>query len=188
MNTKKRLMIDMDDVICDGGFLYLVNKFTSSNYVIDDFANYYLQDIIPSEDKEKWFEFFSNNNIYEKAEFIGNARGVIEKLNEEYELFIVTAYIIKDRPSISGRLLSDKFEWLQANLPFISPKNYIFTDHKEFIDFDIKIDDKLSNLEGNAKMKLLFTAYHNKNFTDEHLNSLNVQRVDNWDTIKKILL
>ncbi|MDF2865856.1 MAG: 5(3)-deoxyribonucleotidase [Clostridia bacterium] len=181
-------MIDMDDVICHGGFLYLVNKFTNKNYVIEDFANYYMQDIIPDENKEKWLEFFANNNMYEKAYFIGNAREIIEKLNKEYELFIVTAYIIKDKPSISGRLLKDKFEWLQTNLPFISQKNYIFTDHKEFIDFDIKIDDKLSNLEGNAKTKLLFTAYHNKNFTDEYLNSLNVKRVDNWDTIKNILL
>lgn len=187
---KKKLMIDMDDVICDGGFLYLINKFTNKNYVIDDFANYFMQDVIPIDNKNEWLKFFANNNMYEKAELIGNARDVIQKLNEKYDVFIVTAYIIKDDFSVSGKLLKDKFDWLQINLPFISPYNYVFASNKDIIDCDIKIDDKLSNLTGNinTQTKLLFTAYHNKKLTNEVLNDAQVQRVNSWDEIEKILL
>ncbi len=128
--------------------------------------------------------------MYEKACFIGNAYDVIQKLNEKYEVFIVTAYVLKDDISGSGKLLKYKYDWLQKYLPFISPYNYVFTSNKDIIDCDIKIDDKLSNLTGNihTKTKLLFTAYHNKKITDEDLNSNNVQRVDNWNEIAEILL
>lgn len=187
---KKKLMIDMDDVICNGGFLYLLNEFTHKNYVANDFQNYYMQDIIPIEKKQEWFNFLNKNNMYEHAEFIGNARKSIKKLNEIYDVFIVTAYIIKDEPSISGKILKDKFDWLQENLPFIAPSNYAFVQNKDIIDCDIKIDDRLLNLTGNVHTttKLLFSAYHNKKVTDEELNNLNVKRVNNWDEIEKILL
>lgn len=187
---KKKLMIDMDDVICDGGFLYLINEFTHKNYIAEDFANYYMQDIIPIERKEDWREFFAKNNMYEKAELIGNASEIIENLNKVYEVFIVTAYIMKDNVPVSGKLLRDKFDWLQKNLPFISASNYVFANNKDIIDCDVKIDDKLSNLTGNihTKTKLLFTAYHNAKITDEELNKSQVQRVNNWNEIEKILL
>ena len=54
------------------------------------------------------------------------------------------------------------------------------------LNCDIKIDDRLDNLQ-NAKIKLLFTAYHNKGLDDEYLHSLGVIRVNNWLEIKKIL-
>jgi len=187
---KKKIMIDMDDVICNGGFLHLINEFTNKNYTIDEFSKYYMQDIIPVEKKKDWIDFFANSNMYSHAQFIGNAYESIKKLNEVYDIFIVTAYIIKDDPSISGGHLKNKFNWLQENLPFISQSNYVFTDNKGIIDCDIKIDDKLSNLTGNehTKTKLLFTAYHNKRLTNEELNNKQVQRVNSWEEIEKILL
>ena len=64
--------------------------------------------------------------------------------------------------------------------------NYIFINNKSLLNCDIKIDDRLDNLQ-NAKIKLLFTAYHNKGLDDEYLHSLGVIRVNNWLEIKKIL-
>lgn len=32
----KKIMIDMDDVICDGGFLSLINQFLKANYTVED--------------------------------------------------------------------------------------------------------------------------------------------------------
>lgn len=188
MNTKKRIMIDMDDVICSGGFLYLVNQFTHQNYTTEDFTKYYMQDIIKPEKKVEWLEFFKNSNMYDQAKFIGSARETIQKLSEAYEVFIVTAYLMKDDISISGKLLKDKFAWLQENLPFIHPQNYVFTNNKDVVNCDIKIDDRPSNLTGTNVTKLLFTAYHNKNLTNEELNAENIQRVDSWEEIEKILL
>mgnify|MGYP003318940448 CR=1 FL=1 len=40
MSVKKRLMIDMDDVICTNGFLYMINKYLGSDYTYDDFDDF----------------------------------------------------------------------------------------------------------------------------------------------------
>ena len=42
--------------------------------------------------------------------------------------------------------------------------------------------------EEDAEIKLLFTAYHNVNITDEELKAKNLIRVNNWKEIEKILL
>lgn len=184
----KKIMIDMDDVICDGGFLSLVNQFLDTNYKIEDVKTYYIQDLIPKERYQEWSEFFNTKNVYDYCEFLPNAYEVMEKLSKEYELYIVTAYIFRDNEEYSANNLKNKFIYLHENIPFIKPENYIFTSNKEIINCEIKIDDKLSNLEGNAETKMLFTAYHNKNITDEELKQNGAIRVNGWKNIEKILL
>ena len=80
-----------------------------------------------------------------------------------------------------------KYEYLYDNLPFISPQNYIFINNKKLLNCDIKIDDCLDNLK-NARIKLLFTSYHNNDLSDEYLGSLGVIRVNSWLEIKDILM
>ena len=111
-----------------------------------------------------------------------------EKLSKKYELYIVTAYVFRDDETKSAGLLKNKFNYLIKEFPFIRPQQYIFTSNKEIINCEIKIDDKESNLSGNAETKLLFTSYHNKNITDEDLKKNNIIRVNNWKDIEKILL
>jgi len=184
----KKIMVDMDDVICDGGFLSLVNQFLKTDYRIEDIETYYIQDVIPKERYEEWSKFFNTKNVYDYCDMIKDTYEVLEKLSKKYEIYITTAYIFRDNEEYSANNLKNKFEWLYKNLPFISPNNYIFTTNKEIIDCDIKIDDKLSNLKGKAETKLLFTAYHNKTLTDEELKQNGVIRVNGWKEIEKILL
>ena len=184
----ERIMIDMDDVICDGGFLALVNEFLNTNYKKEDIKTYYIQDVIPKEKYPEWSEFFNSKNVYDYVEFLQDAYEVMEKLSKKYELYICSSYIFRDNEEYSAKNLKNKFEWLYENIQFIKPENYIFTSNKEIIDCQIKIDDKLSNLSGIAQKKLLFTAYHNKNITDEELKKHGAQRVDGWKDIEKILL
>ena len=68
------------------------------------------------------------------------------------------------------------------------PHKFIFISNKELLDADIRIDDSPNKLKGEARLKLLFTAYHNKNMTDEELKENNFVRVNNWNDIEKILL
>jgi hypothetical protein len=98
----------------------------NASYKEEDFTNYYMQDVIPESRKDEWKAFFAKNNIYANAEFIGTAQSSIKKLSEKYEVFIVTAYVIKDYAEISGKVLNDKFNWLCKNLPFIPPSNFVF--------------------------------------------------------------
>lgn len=184
----ERIMIDMDDVICDGGFLALVNQFLNTSYKKEDIKTYYIQDIIPKEKYPEWTEFFNSKNVYDYVKFLQDSYEVMEKLSKKYELYICSSYIFRDNEEYSAKNLMHKFEWLYENIPFIKPENYIFTSNKEIIDCQIKIDDKLSNLCGKAQRKLLFTAYHNKDITDEELKNDGIQRVNGWKDIEKILL
>lgn len=184
----KKVMIDMDDVICRGGFLDLVNEFLGTQYKYEDMKEYYVQDLVPEEKREEWSKYFYSNNIYNYTVLVEHAYETIEKLQKKYELYIATAYTFKDYPSMSDNNLRNKFIYLNKELPFINPNQYIFTTNKEIINCEIKIDDRISNLSGNAEIKLLFTAYHNKNITDEELKQKGIIRVNTWKDVEKILL
>ena len=184
----KKIMIDMDDVICGGGFLALVNEFLGTAYREEDIKTYYLQDIIPEEKKNEWKEFFGSKNLYDYTYILPDAYEVMEKLSKKYELYIVTAYIFKDDENKSAEHLKNKFNYLIKTFPFIKPQQYVFTTNKEIINCDIKIDDRAANLKGKAEKELLFSAYHNKNIPDEELKKDGLIRVNNWKEVEKILL
>ena len=99
----------MDDVICGGGFLALVNAFLGTSYKEEDITTYYIQDVIPEERKEEWKEFFEGKNIYDYTNLMPAAYEVMKKLSEKYELYIVTAYIFKDDKWKSAEHLKNKF-------------------------------------------------------------------------------
>ena len=182
---RKSIMVDMDEVITEGGFLYLINDFLGTNYTKEDIKEYYMQDLVP--DKRAFFDYFIKHNQYDYCKLLPDVREVLKYLQDYYDIYIGTAYIIKEILQECGINLVHKHNYLYEKLPFISPENYIFISNKALLNCDVKIDDKLSNLE-NAKIKLLFTAYHNKNLDDEYLKSLGVIRVNNWLEIKDILV
>ena len=76
---------------------------------------------------------------------------------------------------------------MYEKLYFIEPRNYIFTADKSIINCDIKIDDRIDNLDG-AKTKILFTAWHNKNISKDELNNKGIKRANNWKEIENIFL
>ena len=75
-----------------------------------------------------------------------------------YKIYICTDYIWREIIEFAGNSLKNKYNFLYKNLDFIEPQNYIFTADKSNVNCDIKIDDKLNNIEG-AETKLLFTAW-----------------------------
>lgn len=178
-------MVDMDDVICTNGFLYMINKFLGSNYTYDDFSDFYMQDIVPN--KDEFFEWFMNQNMYDYCELMPNCYDVLRELNEEYELYIVTDYVWREISDKSGYIVEQKFNWLRDNLPFIKPQQYVFLVNKSILNMDIRIDDKINNLDG-SDVKLLFSSYHNKNYSLDYLKSNGIERMNSWLEIRDRLL
>lgn len=184
MEIKKKLAIDMDDVIVTGGFLYLINQFLGTNYKESDFKDFYMQDILPN--KVAFFRWFVKQNMYDHCTLLPHAYEVLQALNEVYQVRIITSYIFPEIVDQSGYVLQQKFDYLKEHLPFITPYQYIFTWDKSFIA-DIKIDDKPSNLIC-ASRKLLFSAYHNRDIKESELEKQGIERVENWDEVKVKLL
>ena len=121
--------------------------------------------------------------MYNHATLLPDCYDVLKELSAYYKIYICTDYIWREIVEYAGNNLKNKYRFLYEKLDFIEPKNYIFTADKSVVHCDIKIDDKVSNIEG-AETKLLFTAWHNK----EELKQKNIIRVNNWKEIKKVLL
>lgn len=181
----KSIMIDMDEVIVKGGLLYLINEFLDTNYVESDFKDFYMQDVIP--DKDKFFKFFITKNQYDYVNFLPNAFEVIEKLNKHYKIYIGTSYVYREIIKESGIVLLQKYNYLMEKFLFLNPNNFVFLTDKSVLNCDIKIDDRIDNLTG-AERKILFTAYHNEDISLDELKSQNIERVNNWKEVEKLLL
>ena len=179
----KTLMVDMDDVITRGNFYDYVEEVMGTKIDMDKTTNYYIiQETVESKKDEFW-HYVEERDFYKGAPLFEDCYEVLKKLNEKYDVYIVTSYIWKDVIDISGKNLKYKYYYLKEMLPFIDPSKYIFTTNKNILNFDIKLDDKLSNLEG-AETKILFNSWHNKH---QEVSS-DVIRVNNWKEIGEVLL
>lgn len=183
--NKKTLVIDMDDVITTDTLTGIINEYLGTNYKDDDFTEFYKQDIVP--DKEKFFKYFLTKNEYNYGFINPNAIEVIKELNEKYEVFIGTSFIFKEIVNESGILVKNKYDFLIKHFPFINPMNFVFVGNKSILKSDVKIDDKIENLV-NGEIKILFTAYHNKNISEEELKKAGIIRANDWIDVKEILL
>lgn len=93
----------------------------------------------------------------------------------------------------SGRLFTDKYNFLIHSIPFIEPEHFIFTNAKYLFRADIQIDDRLFNFNEDIEMKILFPSYHNKNIQMSKLAEKNVLRAGydwriGWLEVANILL
>ena len=191
---KKRILLDVDEVICFSGFLEAVNEFLNTSYVIDDFKDYYIDEVaVPKERFDEFNEFLKGRNMYENAHILPGAIETIEKLNEEYDIYICSSCVNPFDIEGSARMFSDKYNFLIKYLPFIKPGNFIFTSAKHMFKADIQIDDRISNFDETIEIKILFPSYHNKDITDEELAAKGAIRAGDewrtaWEEIEKILL
>ena len=178
----KTLMIDMDNVITDGNFNKYIEEFMGIKVDFNKLKEYkYVQELVESKKHEFW-HYVEDKDFYKDAELIDGCFNVIEKLNKKYDVYIVTSYLWTDPIDLSGKNLNYKYSYLKEKLPFIDPSKYIFTTNKSLLKFDIKLDDKISNLD-NCDTKILFTRWHNK---DDKTNDY--IRVKDWYEIEELLL
>lgn len=194
MEKKKTIILDVDEVICFGGFLDAVNDFLGTNYVIDDFTDYYIDEVaIPKERMAEFNEFIRNRDMYKDPHILPKAIETIKKLSEVYDIYILSSCVNPFDVEGSGNLFKTKYDFLRKLLPFINPKNFILTSAKHLFKADIQIDDVITNFSENVSMKILFPSYHNKLITTESLLEYGAIRAgydwrEGWENVEKILL
>lgn len=194
MQKKKDLLLDIDDVVCFAGFLPAINEFLGTNYKIDDFTVYYIEEaVIPREQAQEFNEFLHRKNLYEDAVLLPGAVETLKLAQEIYNVYPTSACVDPFNIKRSGEWFKNKFDYLYTVLPFIDPNQYILTSSKHMLKADVQIDDRLSNLGDNVETKILFPSYHNKDITMEELNNKHVLRAgydwrEGWEQVGHILL
>ena len=127
---KKRLLLDIDGVLCSSGYLELINEYLNTNYTLDDFDEYYIDKVLlPDEQLNDFYEFIKNKDQYANPMFMPNAVETITKLSEIYDIYPCSDCRNHFAPEQSGRIFTNKFNLLYRTFPqdVIPAKNYIFT-------------------------------------------------------------
>ena len=181
----KTIMVDMDDVLTYGNFSIILEDYLGYKPDYDNIKTYYIQDIL-GDKKDDFFSKFKDMDMYENAVLLPDCYDVLKELSRHYKIYICTDYIWREIIEYAGNNLKNKYNFLYQKLDFINPNNFIFTVDKTIVNCDIKIDDKLNNIEG-AEIKLLFTAWHNKDLSDKELKEQGIIRVNNWKEIKELI-
>jgi 5'(3')-deoxyribonucleotidase len=118
----------------------------------------------------------NTRGFFRTVPVVPGSREVLEQLNQQYEIFIVSAAM--EFPSSLG----DKREWLNEHFPFIHWRQIAFCGSKEIVKADIMIDDHLKNLDKFEGDTFLFSQPHNSGLQTRH------RRVDTWEEIAELLL
>ena len=182
----EKLIVDLDDVLALDGYLNMMNAFINGNYRYEDASGYYVEELLNDEQLKAYREFFKNNNVYDYATVAPNSQEVLMKLMLEYDIYVCSSYYSDVDKIIMPELIPKKCEFLKKNYPFLSSKNFIFTNDKTMIEADVKIDDVINNLD-NGTIKLLYSAYHNQNISNLELASKGIYRTDNWLAVEQVL-
>lgn len=172
----KRLIVDMDDVMADATGQFI-------NYYEKEFGVKVERSVLNGKGEGEGFpdnhsivaEFPYRKNFFRTMSVNENCQQVMEQLNRNYEVFIVSAAM--EFP----QSLNEKLEWLQEYFPFLTWKQIVFCGSKTVVHGDYMIDDLVHNLERFNGEKFIFTAPHNY-----HLNHFN--RLNNWSEVAKKLL
>ena len=121
------------------------------------------------------WSFLFKPNFFGTAKVMEGSQKIIEELNKNYEVFIVSSAM--EFP----QSLPEKFQWLAKHFSFIKWQQIIFCGSKKLIKGDIMIDDHIKNLEFFDGKKILFTAPHNALITG-------YTRANNWNEVAELLL
>ena len=56
----EKLIVDMDDVLCEKGFIRMINEFLGTDYKQEDAKSYFVNDLIPKDRLDDWVTWYSN--------------------------------------------------------------------------------------------------------------------------------
>ncbi|HWK59647.1 MAG TPA: hypothetical protein VNQ80_20060 [Parapedobacter sp.] len=171
---RKRLLIDMDGVLSDvyGQFLKCEFDDIGLRQSLEELSGKLEKDAFTNFDK-----YVNSENFFYSANPIEDSIEIVKKLNENYDVFIVSS--ATEFPNS----LIEKMNWLKEYFPFISWKQVVLCGTKEIVSGDIMIDDHFKNLDTFQGETILFTQPHNiKEENHKH------RRVYNWKEIENLLL
>lgn len=171
------LSVDMDEVITDTA-KKLKDWYSNEFGIIfneKDLHGKDLRQAVNPEHLAKFHEYLNAPGFFGDLEIMPDAETVLKRLDEEYDLYIVSAAL--EFPNS----LKDKYDWIAKNLPFITWRQICLCGNKSIVQTDIMIDDRTRNFSHFQGRKILYTQHHN-------IFEENYERVSNWKEIEDKLL
>lgn len=166
MRTKKRIAVDLDEVLGDiyGKFLQYFERDLGWRPKWEDYVG---RKIYELEGAEHLRKYLHARGFFADVKVMPNSQEVLLELMDYYEIFIVTS-TMEFRHS-----MEDKLDWLTIHFPFIKWQNMVMCGDKSIIHADYMIDDHVRNLKAFDGKGILYTSSHNVH--DEQYT-----RVNNW--------
>ncbi|MBY0535981.1 MAG: 5'(3')-deoxyribonucleotidase [Chitinophagaceae bacterium] len=174
---KKRIIVDMDEVMADvlGAMELWYKERYAAPIDYDRMKEGSLVKGFPEEVQPIMRQRLFEPGFFRHLPVMANSQEVLKAINDKYELFIVSA--ATEFPNS----LKDKMEWLNDHFPFISWRQLVLCGDKKLVTGDVMIDDHGRNLVHFPGEKWLYHAPHNVLVTE-------YERVMDWEEIGKRLL
>lgn len=168
------LGIDMDDVIADTyqQILDWYERDFGIRLEKEDLGGKLVREAFPKEHAEQVYQYFFEPKFFREIQPIPGAIEGVRALQEDFDVFIVTA--AQQFP----QSLTEKNEWLDEFMPFVNWSHRVFCGHKHFLGADYLIDDQTYNFEFFTGTPVLYSAPHNLTVTE-------YDRVNNWTEVRE---
>ena len=172
----QRIIIDMDEVIADpmGEMIRWYNDEYGTGPDKTKMVGSWIKGF-PEEHQPMIMERLKAPGFFRHLPVMEDAVDVLRRLNERYEVFIVSAAM--EFPNS----LKDKYDWLMEHFPFFTWKQIALTGSKDLVFGDFMIDDHVKNLKNFKGKPYLYTSAHNLSVTG-------YDRIDNWKEAADIFL
>lgn len=174
------LCIDVDDTICDlqEVVINLFNKRYGSNYNIEDFTEYDIMNVLPTQDALVMKDMYGETGLYDKVKPMLGAQKALEKLiNFGHQVYLVTAAI----PKTYG----EKVAFIKRFFQCIDESKIICMNHKHLLRCDIMIEDNLQTLlDGQHYHRILMNRPWNQSDKDWVYG---INRCNNWSEILEVV-
>lgn len=174
------IAVDVDDTICNLQEIVvdLFNKRFGSHYTLENFTEYDIMNVLPTQDAIVMKDIYGESGLYNKVKPMPGAQDTLEKLiNLGHQVYLVTAAI----PETYG----EKVAFIKRFFPYIDDNHIVAMKHKHMFKADIMIEDNLQALlAGQHYHRILVNRPWNQSSKDWVYG---INRCNNWSEIHEVV-
>ena len=171
---------DVDNVICNLQETVLIwfNERYGTHYTLNDFAEYDVMNVLPTEDALKMQTMYGETGLYNLVKPLPGAQDSLKKLiNEGHQVYLVTDAV----PKTYG----EKVEFIHRYFPFIDDAHIVCMKHKHMFKCDIMIEDNLQVLLAKPYYyRICFDRPWNRSVNDW---TYDIRRCNSWNEIVEVV-
>ena len=175
--TRKRICVDMDEVMADAIAEHLIryNRDHNVNLTKEDLRGKRFWQVVPAPHHDALDDYLRAEDFFANLDVMPDAPRVLAEMQRHYEIFIASAAM--EVPSS----FNPKFRWLQRHFPTLPHTHIVFCGDKSILRADYLIDDNPRQLAAFSGEGILYDAPHNAAVTG-------YTRVHNWLEIESLFL